>query len=78
MSCLVYTNFVVLHAANKAKYDAWEEDVAIVNIFFGKETVIGHFHISSRRAEKYKCLLVGRSKNMYGLYCITAIFWTVR
>ena len=25
----------------KAKYDAWDEDIAMVNIFFGKETVLG-------------------------------------
>ena len=32
---------------SQAKYDAWEEDIAIVNIFFGKETVVGHLHLSS-------------------------------
>ena len=26
----------------KANYDAWKEDIAVVNFFFGKETVIGH------------------------------------
>ena len=37
--------FIIL--TSQAKYDAWEEDIAIVNIFFGKETVVGHLHLSS-------------------------------
>ena len=27
-------------------YNAWEEDIAVVNIFFGKETVMGEERIS--------------------------------
>ena len=38
--------------STQAKYDAWEEDIAIVNIFFGKETVVGHFWLFSLKEEK--------------------------
>ena len=32
----------LIRSSFKAKYDAWEMDIAVVNIFFGKETVMGH------------------------------------
>ena len=28
-------------------YNAWDEDIAVVNIFFGKDTVMGELHILS-------------------------------
>ena len=42
-SCSAKNSQDNLNSVNKARYDAWEEDIAVVNIFFGKETVIGHF-----------------------------------
>ena len=30
-------------------YNAWEEDIAVVNIFFGKETVMGRNTNRSRK-----------------------------
>ena len=33
---------IACQSINKAKfYNAWDEDIAVVNIFFGKETVMG-------------------------------------
>ena len=39
-STTVYSNTIIIHVL-KANYDAWDEDIAMVNIFFGKETVLG-------------------------------------
>ena len=33
-------------SVEKDKYDAWKEDIAVVNIFFAKETVTGHLSLS--------------------------------
>ena len=31
-------------------YNAWEEDIAVVNIFFGKETVMGRNQFPKNKA----------------------------
>ena len=40
--CCVYDLYIVYQAS----YDAWEEDIAVINIFFGKETIIGHLSVA--------------------------------
>ena len=29
----------------ESEYNAWEEDIAVVNIFFGKETIMGEMKL---------------------------------
>ena len=45
LTCVIYFIYkyiFLIRSSFKAKYDAWEMDIAVMNIFFGKETVIGH------------------------------------
>ena len=35
-------NFLTFISIEDELYNAWEEDIAVVNIFFGKDTVMGN------------------------------------
>ena len=48
----------------KARYDAWEEDIAALNIFFGKETVKGHFRLLQNHHKIFPHL---KSKDLSGI-----------
>ena len=52
------------HANKKARYDAWEEDIAALNIFFGKETVKGHFRLLQNQHKIFPHL---KSKDLSGI-----------